>query len=913
MAESVRRVERWTLIGALAVLVCLVVGVYANTFTAGFHLDDRTRILNNPFVRLTSLSIEDLRRAAFKPPSMPNRPVGNLTFALNYYFHRYRPAGYHAVNIAVHALAAVFLCLFVLETVSLAGVALNRRRLLGVAVGTAVLWALHPLHTQTVTYIVQRQNGLAGMFYICAMWAYVKGRRSRTEDRGSRRACAAWYLAATAAGMLALGSKPNAVTLPGFILLYDWFFFGRLKRRWWREHLGLIIAMASITILAASLYAGGQPVQRMASFRDFAADEFTVGHRLLTQPRVIWRYLSLLAWPLPERLNLDYDYVLSSSLWSPATTLPALLGLLAMIAAVIALAPRHRLAAFIPAWFLGNLALESFVLPLAVIFEHRTYLPSMLLPLALLLPLARIHRPPRAAAGMVAGMVAVTAVLLAWGTVTRNRVWSDELTLWQDVARKSPRKPRVLVNLASALKSANRIEEALQTFQHALQISPSQPNALIGIAFIKLRRGEAHAARDILQGVVDEHPQEAQAHQLLGESYLQLGDLERARDHTVETIRLNPHLINAHLQLAEILERTGRLQDAMVHLDIALRLDPESIRAQVKRARVLAAAGKPAEAFDLLDEVLQKHPDDIDAHRQYSLLLNKAGRGPEALARMRRILALEPGDPTIHYNLATLLTGAGETDQALEHYRRALELDPDYSEARNNLANLLVDLGRAGDALPHFRKLLDTSPDNAEFRNNLGAALLKQGHIDTAVTHLKRAAELDPADPGTRSNLEQALARQDRLDRLRQELAHRVAAAPGSARRRLDLAQHYHARGMLNDAVREYRATLTIEPRANEALNGLAGAYAEQGRHAEAAGVLLRMRSLWPENSVIDYNLACMYARGGNTAEGLAALESALQKGYANWDLLATDPDLEALRGTAAFEDLLQRFTPAEE
>ena len=83
---------------------------------------------------------------------------------------------------------------------------------------------------------------------------------------------------------------------------------------------------------------------------------------------------------MPERLNLDYDYVLSSSWWTPATTLPAMLGLLAMIAAMIGLAPRRRLAAFILAWFLGNLALESFVLPLAVIFEHRTYLPSMLLP-----------------------------------------------------------------------------------------------------------------------------------------------------------------------------------------------------------------------------------------------------------------------------------------------------------------------------------------------------------------------------------------------------------------------------------------------------------------------------------------------------------------------------------------------------
>jgi hypothetical protein len=226
--------------------------------------------------------------------------------------------------------------------------------------------------------------------------------------------------------------------------------------------------MAVLIGLIALIYLGANPWEKLASIRDFVAKEFTFAERVLTQFRVVIHYISLVIFPHPSRLNLDYDFPLSHSLTDPITTLFCMGAIAGLIGLAIYMAKKERLLSFCILWFLGNLVIESSFIPLAVIFEHRTYLPSMLVSLAAVTLAFRYIKLKWLKVGVFCAVLVVSSV---W-TYHRNSIWSDEVTLWGDCVEKSPKKPRPRLNLAMALDSKRRLEEAMSHFYEALRIKP---------------------------------------------------------------------------------------------------------------------------------------------------------------------------------------------------------------------------------------------------------------------------------------------------------------------------------------------------------------------------------------------------------------------------------------------------------
>src|SRR5262245_19855031 len=161
----------------LSLLALLVLCIYSNTFEAPFVLDDNMNILNNHPIRMTTLTIEEVRKAVFKSYNA-QRPLAIMSFALNYYFNGYNVTGYHIVNILIHIIAGIFLYLFVKTTLRLPSLHFKDTTPEWIASFTVLIWLVHPLHTQSVTYIVQRMNSLAAMFYILSMLLYAKARMS---------------------------------------------------------------------------------------------------------------------------------------------------------------------------------------------------------------------------------------------------------------------------------------------------------------------------------------------------------------------------------------------------------------------------------------------------------------------------------------------------------------------------------------------------------------------------------------------------------------------------------------------------------------------------------------------------------------------------------------------------------------
>ncbi|MBU0728252.1 MAG: tetratricopeptide repeat protein [Proteobacteria bacterium] len=555
---------------AAAILSVTVFAVYSNTLHSPFLFDDRTNILENPAVRITSLTFENFFTAGFKSPAM-NRPVANISLALNYYFHGYDVFGYHLVNILIHILAAIciyFLAQNILEIQIKSGNEQETHSFL-IPLLAALIWAVHPIHTQSVTYIVQRMNSLAALFYILSVLLYSKARVTDSKTFGTL-----FFCGSVLAGFLALGSKEIAASLPLFLFLYEWFFFKNLNRRWIKRQLPAIIFILLCSAIPALLFLGGQPVDNILS--TYAQRDFTITNRLLTEPRVILYYLNLLILPLPSRLSLIHDLPVSSSLLTPPPTLFAILTLTGIAAAAIYKAKTHRIFAFCLLWFLGNLLIESSVLGLEIIFEHRTYLPSMLLgllPALLILKFPR-HKP------LAISMLLILAIVFSIWTYQRNFVWKDAVTFWKDCVVKAPSSLRAHNNLGLVLADEGNFSEAEKHFSEALKIAPGYVDARLSLGVVLKRQGRYSDAAAQYRNLLINDPYNARAHNNLGIILKIQGNLDQAVYHYKEALRISPAYAFAHHNLANALKIQGNLQEAAYHHARAARLDPELARAR---------------------------------------------------------------------------------------------------------------------------------------------------------------------------------------------------------------------------------------------------------------------------------------------------------------------------------------------
>ena len=452
-------------------LALLVLAIYSNSLNGPFVFDDLDHITKVSEIRMTTISSASISKAAFQAHD-PNRPVANVTFALNYYFGQYRTFGYHLLNVFIHIGTALLLFLLLKAMMDLPGVQLPENIRRWVPFAAALIWAVHPLQTQSVSYIVQRMNSMAAFFYLLAFYCYVKARLSH-----SNTIRVVLFFVVLLSALLAVGSKQNSAILPLFIALYECFFFQDIQIAWLRKRLPFLVVVCGFFWAAFLVFfRGGNLLLR---FINYGGRDFSLWERLLTQFRVIVHYISLLFFPHPSRLNLDYDFAISSSPWQPVATIFSIIAIIILVVLVFRFARTQRVISFAILWFLGNLLIESSIIPLEIIFEHRTYLPSMMVVWMVVLLLARFSN--RRIFFIVVGLL--TVILSTW-TYQRNRVWSDDLLLWEDCVAKSPRKARIHYYLGNIYSERHNKEKAIGYFEEAIRLKPYYAFPYFGLGFI---------------------------------------------------------------------------------------------------------------------------------------------------------------------------------------------------------------------------------------------------------------------------------------------------------------------------------------------------------------------------------------------------------------------------------------------
>lgn len=635
-SQAERVIHRWwSLLAGLSVTLA-VLAVYAGSLNMPFVFDDRAAITENPTIRdLSSLG------AVLSPPhgsglTVEGRPILNLSLAINYALGGTRPDGYRLFNVLIHIAAALLLFGIVRR-------ALIRSRYLApkgaarlipsaltpnfeevgrarvVAFAVALLWAVHPLQTESVTYVIQRAESLVSLFYLFTLYGFV--RATETKIRGRM---GGWYALSVGACLLGMATKEIMYSAPMLVLLYDRTFVAGSFSGAWRQRPRYYFFLASTWLLLAGLMIGTGNRGGTAGF-GISVTPWTYAK---TEFQAVVQYLWLCAWPHP----LIFDYGVR---WAHGAReiLPY-----AFIVAGLVAVTAHSLIKRAPAgllgfWFFAVLAPTSSFVPgnRQTLAEHRMYLPLAAVIIAAAVGGHRLlagRKPNQPSVIAAASGLAALALAFAALSARRNEDYRSELVLYADTVAKRPGNAFARYNFGRALNESGAIDASIVQYREAIRLDPSHSAPRNNL-------GKALADRGLIREAIDEYavalrlrPDYPLAHYNLGEAMLRLGQNEEALREFAKVVDLQPDDVEARDNLGGLLLQLGHVQDAITQFQIVLKIDPKHFETHYMLGNALRLSGRPAEAVAHYEQALQLKPDFIDARRNLELARREAAGAP---------------------------------------------------------------------------------------------------------------------------------------------------------------------------------------------------------------------------------------------------------------------------------------------
>ena len=794
----------WAL--AIAVLAALS---YVPALSGGFVWDD-VIFSEEPVIH----AVSGLKSIWFSPADIRNEghywPLVYSGFWLEHKLWGLNPAGYHAVNIALHLLNCLLLWRL-----------MERLRVPGAAVIAAV-FAVHPVHVESVAWIIERKDVLSALFYLTAVMVWV---RFVEQPRPWRYALA---LVLFTAGLL---SKSVVVTLPVALLIVQWWHSGRVR---WMDLLRLapFVAVAvGITAADLSFYTSREPLDL----------GYTLAERALIASRALWFHAGKLLWPAELMVIYPLWEIDAGELsgWAYVAAAAALAAGLWLARRRIGRGPLAGMLYF--AVTLGPVLgfVDYGYMQFSFVADRFQYLAGIGV-LAVVIGAAAhgVGRLPVEYRRGALGLAAAVVVVLAGLTWRQAGVYRDEVTLFSHVVAHNPEARDAHLNLGSALFEADRFEEGLEVSRIAVEQRPDSAGALanVGRALVYFERLDE--AEDHLRRAVQVDPRSTTAHQNLAEalrkqeryteaveSYRSVLDIDEgfalahagmgtalfeahryaeALDAMGTALALQPELPSAailYLHMGRAERELGRLDAAAAHFQRATQIDPDNVeplldladlRTREGRseeadriltgvresrsgdpaaihnvAEALRARGRHLEALETYQVALRIDPDFAPAYAGLGIALFQSERYDEAIEALEQAMALQPELPitgsSLHVFLGRAALELGRPDAA-EHFAQALRNDPRDREALDHLAMARFGQRRYEEAAALYRTMLDLDPDNALAHSNLGAALYHLGRLEEALASIERALALAPdlqiAQTGRRQVMRELAQRQ---------------------------------------------------------------------------------------------------------------------------------------------------------
>ena len=667
------------------VLASLCAAAYCNTFHVPFLFDDLATIKQNPAIRrlwpLSQVIASDL-------PMLVGRPLISLSLAINYAVGSYNPVGWHLFNLIIHLLNA--LLVFGVVRRALGNKPTNQGetgRTLWIAYAVAVLWMLHPLATESVTYVFQRTELLMALFLLLTLYCFIRGIESSHK--------VVWFGAAIMACTLGMGTKEVMVVTPLLVFTYDSIFVARSWRIALRDRRKFYAGLAASWVVLASLLLTTNLKQKSG----LTVDTLSPWNYFEMQWTVVVHYLRLAVWP--QRLVLDYSDWPREMM--PAHALPAAGLLGALFAGTVWAVRRRWWWGFWGVWFFLLLAPTSSFLPLPTepATERRMYLPLLAVIVVAVQGGDCLSRnlwagfgwPDRVREWLEVGVLAALALALGLATIQRNAQYHSVASIWADVVAKRPNSLRGHANLGLAMLDDGRAKESIPHFIEALHIDPNQPMVHRGLANALVMTGATNQAVAELKTTLLNAPEFAPAHVDLADIFASQGDPQAALKQYATALAINPDDPIAHYNLAQLLARMGRREAAITQYMEVVRLEPRNATVHFNLANLLAESGRETEAIPHYSAAARFDPHNARSQINLGNLFLKQGRSDDAIIAYTQALRVDPNAFKAHNNLAVILAGRGDLVHATEHFREAARLNPNAPEVHAELAEVLEQQG----------------------------------------------------------------------------------------------------------------------------------------------------------------------------------------------------------------------------
>ena len=645
----------------IIVLSLTIFSVYGNSLDCSWHFDDKPNITDNPNLHLKELSWDNVKGALFsdrRDPSTLYRPVACLSFALNYYLGGLDVFGYHLVNILIHLVSSIFLFLFIYHTLNLPSLRPRyASHAYSISLLATILWAINPIQIQAVTYIVQRMASLAGMFYIMSMYCYLRARVA--EKTGGKLL---FFLLCFVSFAMAFGSKENAAMLPLSLLLYEILLIQEHGCQCLRKNIkGFLIVFGAIMLLGLIYlyYRGGNIFSFMAGYGE---RPFSMTQRLLTEPRIIILYISLLLYPVPSRLSIAHSIQISTSLLDPVSTLISILFVVGSIGILVFMARKHPLFSFCFLFFLLNHLIESTIIPLELIFEHRNYIPSMLFFVPVVIGfcnLLELYSTKRTMKYIISSFMVLLLIGFGHSTFMRNFTWKNEKSLWIDAVEKAPNQFRAHHNLGRYYQDHGYGEEAISEYERAL------------------KGGGFHRKNEAVITYYN-----------LGKLYYELEDYEKAKSFYRKAVHMEPEFFYALGNLASIYDKEGKAALADHYLMKAIKANPGDPYINFNMGLYYLKNKKPEKAIYHLMTSMKDKGLSKRALLHLGIAYKQKGWFGRAVVCFRESATMDPQNITPHLHLAEIYSTTGNESMS----RQEAETVVNYMMHNEDLFYQTIDL-----------------------------------------------------------------------------------------------------------------------------------------------------------------------------------------------------------------------------
>lgn len=593
-------------------LVVLCAGLYAWTADFPMQFDDIMYMQNNPIFKDANSFNYPTRFAEFTnlaakiggdPDLSTNfilRPLGYASLHLNYLLSGFDPRWFRVMNILIHCANAflIYRLLGLLLMRSPLRHALPSGSVIFIPVTASLLFAVHPLATESVTYIIQRFTSLSTLLYLLTLWFYFVSLNTASVKR-------LWVLRSSAVVVLILGmlTKEDVFTAPILAVLIDLLVNGTRLVLALKRSLPLLLCLpiipSLVILISAARHEGQFKLENAFNIVNRIDDPVNHWHYIVTQITVVWSYLQHIFWPVG--LNVDPEWPMYHSLLET----PVIFALTALIILIIGVGwiwrrdrndSRLRIAFVFTLWFFITVSISSGLVPLPdLMADHRTYLPSIGIFILVACLLDRLRNwtwQPILIRKLVPTIAALCISALAWTTCVRNEVWRSHISLWEDAVAKSPRKYRAWSNLGGAYSYLGREEEAAKCFHKSIQIEPRFGFGSFNLSNSLLRLGRPQEALNAVTKMIDLNKDAGTQPDVVytvGLSLAGLGRYDEALAIFKRIVEVMPDHVNAHRASAMVYRKTNNPQLALEHYRIIAKIQPpdESLLSEIRKTEAV--------------------------------------------------------------------------------------------------------------------------------------------------------------------------------------------------------------------------------------------------------------------------------------------------------------------------------------